>query len=90
MTRQGDLRTLSLDILEMTMKDRRNADQARLLIRERGVGALATTLVEGKSPYASLVTYACDHQGQPIFLFSALSDHTRNIAADPQIGRAHV
>ncbi|MEX0695388.1 MAG: DUF2470 domain-containing protein [Rhodospirillales bacterium] len=65
------------------MKDRRNADQARLLVRERGVGALATTLVDGQAPYASLVTYACDHQGQPIFLFSALSDHTRNIAADP-------
>lgn len=66
------------------MKDRRNADQARLLVRERGTGALATTLVENKAPYASLVTYACDHQGQPIFLFSALSDHTKNIAADPR------
>lgn len=36
----------------------------------------------GGAPYASMVTYACDHRGQPIFLFSGLSDHTKNIAGD--------
>ena len=64
------------------MPERRNADLARLLVRRRGVGMLATTMADGGAPYASLVTYACDHRGQPLFLFSGLSDHTKNIAAD--------
>ncbi len=66
------------------MVARRNQDDARLLVRRRGVGTLATSMAEGGAPYASLVTYACDHQGQPIFLFSTLSDHTQNIMADNQ------
>ncbi len=64
------------------MTERRNADLARLLVRRRGVGMLATAMADGGAPYASLVTYACDHRGQPLFLFSGLSDHTKNIAAD--------
>lgn len=66
------------------MIKRRNADLSRLLIRCRGVGMLSTAMAEGGAPYGSLVTYACDHQGQPVFLFSGLSDHTKNIAADPR------
>lgn len=64
------------------MAERKNADQARLLVRRRGVGMLATSMADGGAPYGSLVTYACDHRGQPLFLFSTLSDHTKNIAAD--------
>ena len=64
------------------MVERRNQDAARLLVRRRGVGTLATSMADGGAPYASLVTYACDHQGQPIFLFSTLSDHTQNILVD--------
>lgn len=67
------------------MTDRKNADLVRLLVRRRGVGTLATNMVDGGAPYASLVTYVCDHRGQPVFLFSTLSDHTKNILAD---GRA--
>lgn len=63
------------------MTERRNADSARLLVRRRGVGVMATSMAEGGAPYASMVTYACDHQGQPVFLFSGLSDHTKNLAA---------
>lgn len=64
------------------MTERRNADLVRLLIRRRGVGTLATKMADGGAPYASLVTYACDHRGQPVFLFSTLSDHTQNLLAD--------
>ena len=64
------------------MTERRNADLVRLLVRKRGVGMLATKMADGGSPYASLVTYACDHRGQPVFLFSTLSDHTQNLLAD--------
>jgi len=63
-------------------EERRNADAARLLVRRRGVGSLATAMADGGAPYASMVTYACDHRGQPLFLFSGLSDHTKNLAAD--------
>lgn len=45
--------------------------------------ALATCLGDG-SPYASLVTVAFDHDLSPILLLSRLSDHTRNLAADPR------
>ena len=56
---------------------------ARLLVRRRGQGALASLLaragLEG-APYASLVTYASDWQGQPLFLLSDLADHSKNLA----------
>lgn len=64
------------------MAERKNADLVRLLVRRRGVGMLATKMADGGAPYASLVTYACDHRGQPVFLFSTLSDHTKNILKD--------
>jgi len=64
------------------MAARRNQDDARLIVRRRGVGTLATVMSEGGAPYASMVTYACDHRGQPVFLFSTLSDHTQNILND--------
>ena len=67
------------------MSERRNADISRLLVRRRGVGMLSTAMAEGGAPYGSLVTYACDQQGQPLFLFSGLSDHTKNIAADARV-----
>jgi hypothetical protein len=35
-------------------------------------------------PYASLVTVAWGTDGSPLFLFSTLSDHTRNLARDPR------
>jgi len=60
------------------VRARRNADLARLLARRRGVGALATRMADG-APYASMVTYACNWQGEPLFLFSGLSDHTKNL-----------
>ena len=67
------------------MTERRNQDMARLLVRRRGVGMLATAMADSGAPYASMVTYACDHQSQPVFLFSTLSDHTQNIKADKRV-----
>jgi len=55
----------------------------RLFVRGRGCGALATCDAKhGGAPYNSFVTYACDLDGSPLFLFSTLSDHTRNLDAD--------
>lgn len=60
----------------------------RSLIRSARVAALATTggpeSPAAGSPYASLVTMATDHQGQPLLLLSELADHTRNLTADPR------
>lgn len=59
------------------------ATAARRLLRRGGSGALATALAtDDGRPYASLVTYACDADASPLFLFSGLADHTRNLAAD--------
>ncbi len=47
--------------------------------------SLATILAgSGGAPYASLVTVAFGHDLTPILLLSRLSDHTRNVLADPR------
>lgn len=62
---------------------------ARRLMRHARSAMLATALAEGARgeagwPYGSLVTVALDCDASPILLFSELSDHTRNIKADPR------
>ncbi|MBL95215.1 MAG: hypothetical protein CFH06_01253 [Alphaproteobacteria bacterium MarineAlpha3_Bin5] len=64
------------------MKD---SDQARTLIRKTLFGSLATVEISPSGfPYSSLVTYGLDFDGSPIFLFSRLSVHTRNLDKDPR------
>ncbi len=58
----------------------------RALMRGMRAGALATEASGGKGagfPFASLVTLGWDIDASPIFLFSDLADHTRNIRANP-------
>ncbi|PIW27295.1 MAG: heme iron utilization protein [Rhodospirillales bacterium CG15_BIG_FIL_POST_REV_8_21_14_020_66_15] len=59
--------------------------ETRGLLMGGRAGLLSTTF-RGKErwPYGSLVTYAPDTDGSPIFLFSGLSDHTANLAKDPK------
>src|SRR5436309_1310029 len=57
--------------------------EARRLIRRRDHAALSTSL-DGR-PYVSLVAVACDHDASPLLLLSDLAQHTRNLAADPQV-----
>lgn len=61
-------------------------DAVRHLVRSGRAACLATTLeIEGiLRPYASFVTYATDGDGSPLFLLSALADHTRALTASPQ------
>ena len=35
-------------------------------------------------PFGSLVAYALDERGRPLFFLSALAEHTANLAADPR------
>jgi putative heme iron utilization protein len=64
---------------------------ARRLMRLADRGALASLLARpapdggGGRPYASLVLVASDLDGSPVLMLSNLSDHSRNIAADPRV-----
>lgn len=57
----------------------------RQVVRACHKASLATLLADDGAPYASLVTVALDHDLSPILLLSGLSDHSRNIAADPRV-----
>ncbi len=59
------------------------AQQARALLRSGLTATLATVAADG-APYASFVGYATRLDGAPIFLFSGLSAHTRNLSRDPR------
>jgi len=64
-------------------------DNNRLALRQVAracrKASLATILADsGGAPYASLVTVAFGHDLSPILLLSRLSDHTRNLMADPR------
>lgn len=61
------------------------ARRARGLVRAGATAALATALVDGDWPYASLVLLACDHDAAPLLLLSSLAEHTRNLAADNRV-----
>ncbi len=55
----------------------------RRLIRRARAGMLSTALAsDGGRPYGSLVSVAFDCDLSPLFLFSDLSDHTRNLGQD--------
>lgn len=55
---------------------------ARTLIRTARYGAIAVLDPQDGAPYASRVAVATDLDGAPIMLVSALSAHTRALAAD--------
>lgn len=59
------------------------AAQARALLRSGLTATLATVGADG-APYASFVGYATRLDGAPVFLFSGLAAHTRNLARDPR------
>ena len=55
----------------------------RCLMRSSRSAILSTGLAHsGAWPYGSLVTVAIDMDGSPLLLFSALSEHTRNLEED--------
>jgi putative heme iron utilization protein len=58
------------------------AADARGLVRRALKASLATIASGSGYPYASLITVATDPSGTPIFLISALAQHTKNLAQD--------
>ena len=59
-----------------------HAERARSLVAQISTGTLCTLAVEPAGyPYGSFVTVAFE-KGNPIFLISALAEHTRNLEQD--------
>lgn len=58
---------------------------ARLQIRACDRVTLGTQLVGSNRAYVSLAAVATDIDGSPLLLLSSLSDHTKNLAADPLV-----
>ena len=62
-----------------------HAALGRQLIRRARAAMLSTALAAKDGwPYGSLISVALDCDGSPLMLFSALSDHARNLAQDPR------
>ncbi len=59
------------------------AERARTLVHRARAGTLATlSRRHAGYPFASLMPYALDDAGQPIFLISSMAVHTQNLAGD--------
>lgn len=59
------------------------AVRARHLVQARGFGVLATAFHrQAGHPYGSTVPFVADAQGRPVFLFSHLAVHFRNVEQD--------
>ncbi|MDX2011906.1 MAG: pyridoxamine 5'-phosphate oxidase family protein [Myxococcaceae bacterium] len=59
------------------------AEAARAVVAGASQGALAT-LSEDGTPLSTWVALSDDGTGTPLFLFSGLSEHTRNLRARPR------
>jgi putative heme iron utilization protein len=61
------------------------AERARTLAYLGRVGTLATLSARHPGfPFGSLMPYALDAEGEPLFLISTLAMHTQNLQADPR------
>ena len=61
------------------------AERARTLIYSGRIGSLSTlSRKQPGFPFGSLMPYALDAQGRPIFLISTMAMHTQNLQADPR------
>jgi putative heme iron utilization protein len=65
--------------------DLSDAELARELIVQSKLATLSTIALRPAGfPYGSLVAHAADDRGRPLFLLSALAEHTKNLAACAQ------
>jgi heme iron utilization protein len=61
------------------------AIRARALVEAARVGALSTHSGQRPGyPFGSVMPYAPDARGRPVFLISGLALHTKNLEADPR------
>lgn len=70
----------------MALEAEEMAAEARRLYGRSYQGILSTISVElGGSPFGSVVTFARDRAGRPLFLISRIAEHTRNVQADSRV-----
>ena len=61
------------------------AERARTLMYASHIGSLSTlSRKQPGFPFGSLMPYALESQGRPIFLISTMAMHTQNLQADPR------
>src|ERR1700754_1361813 len=61
------------------------AERARTLMGSGRIGSLSTlSRKQPGFPFGSLMPYALDGQGRPLFLISTMAMHTQNLKADPR------
>lgn len=71
-------------LYDITIPTPTHAERARTLVARITTGTLCTIALEPPGyPYGSFVTVAFDG-GNPVFLVSALAEHTRNLERDPR------
>src|SRR4051812_41777677 len=71
-------------LYDITLPTPTHAERARTLVARIATGTLCTIAVEPPGyPYGSFVTVAFDG-GDPVFLISALAEHTHNLERDPR------
>ena len=63
------------------------AERARKLVQLASTGMLSTvSRRHAGHPFGSVMPYALDERGTPLFLISAMAVHTQNLEADPRAG----
>src|ERR1700749_143108 len=61
------------------------AERARTLVHLGRIGSLSTlSRKQPGFPFGSVMTYALDERGRPIFLISTMAMHTPNLMKDPR------
>jgi len=61
------------------------AERARTLVHLGRIGSLSTlSRKQPGFPFGSVMPYASDGNGRPIFLISTMAMHTHNLVADPR------
>ncbi len=61
------------------------AERVRTLLSESTTGTLSTMSRKREGfPFGSLMPYALDAEGRPLFLISSMAMHTQNLKADPR------
>jgi putative heme iron utilization protein len=71
-------------LYDVNIRTPTHAERARTLVAQISTGTLCTLAIDPVGyPYGSFVTVAFEH-GNPIFLISALAEHTKNLERDPR------
>src|SRR5208337_4362294 len=61
------------------------SERARTLMHSGRIGSLSTlSRKQPGFPFGSLMPYAPDGQGRPVFLISTMAMHTQNLQSDPR------